>query len=112
MSEVKTYWIYILQCEDGRYYTGYTSDLQRRFRQHRNKTGGAKFTRSFKPTGIAGCWRLEGNRGAAMRVENWIKKQKRSMKSDLINNPAALKTCLDSEIALDFNLSPVDLPLK
>jgi len=106
MSEVKTYWIYILQCEDGRYYTGYTTDLPRRFRQHRGKSGGAKFTRSFKPTGIAGCWRLEGNRGAAMRVENWIKKQTRRTKTELINDPALLKTLLESQTTFEFHLTP------
>jgi putative endonuclease len=104
MSAVKTYWIYILQCEDGRYYTGYTSDLRRRFRQHRNPKGGAKFTRSFKPTSLAGCWRLEGSRGTAMRVENWIKKQKRSVKIELITNPALLKALLQGQMGPEFDL--------
>lgn len=41
-----THFVYILQSRDGRYYVGYTTDLQRRMQQH--KTGkGAKFTRAF-----------------------------------------------------------------
>ena len=40
------HFVYILQCNDGRYYTGYTTDLKRRLKEHQNGSGG-KFTRSF-----------------------------------------------------------------
>ncbi|OGQ21816.1 MAG: endonuclease [Deltaproteobacteria bacterium RIFCSPLOWO2_02_FULL_44_10] len=45
------HFIYILQSKDGRYYTGYTTDLERRFKQHQSGVGG-KFTRSFGATKI------------------------------------------------------------
>jgi len=40
------HFVYILQSSDGKYYVGYTTDLDRRMEQHRNGKG-AKFTRGF-----------------------------------------------------------------
>jgi putative endonuclease len=38
---MKTYYVYILECADGSYYTGVTNDIDRRFEEHQageNKT--------------------------------------------------------------------------
>lgn len=40
------HYVYILQASDGRFYTGYTTDLKRRMNEHKNRKG-AKFTRAF-----------------------------------------------------------------
>ena len=40
------HFVYILQSSDGRYYTGYTTDLGRRLKEHQSGLGG-KFTRAF-----------------------------------------------------------------
>ena len=32
----KTYWVYILKCSDGSYYTGSTSDIEKRLSEHQN----------------------------------------------------------------------------
>ena len=46
-NEVFLMWyIYILKCNDGRFYTGITSNLKRRFKEHKRGRGG-RFTRSF-----------------------------------------------------------------
>ena len=42
------HYVYILECEDGSYYTGYTTDPKRRIDQHFSGKG-AKYTRSHKP---------------------------------------------------------------
>jgi putative endonuclease len=34
----KTYWVYILKCSDGSYYTGPTSDIEKRINEHKNGT--------------------------------------------------------------------------
>ncbi|WP_246047908.1 GIY-YIG nuclease family protein [Hankyongella ginsenosidimutans] len=31
-----SFWVYILQCADGSYYTGHTDDLDRRLAEHDN----------------------------------------------------------------------------
>lgn len=41
----------MLRCDGGRVYTGITTDVARRFRQHRAGTGG-RFTRSFRPAAV------------------------------------------------------------
>ncbi len=43
---MSSHFVYILESADGRYYTGYTTDLERRMEEHRGGTG-AKFTRGF-----------------------------------------------------------------
>lgn len=45
---VKNYYVYILECSDGTYYTGYTNDLANRLSVH-NGGRGAKYTRSRLP---------------------------------------------------------------
>jgi putative endonuclease len=34
------YYLYILECKDGTLYTGITTDVGRRFNEHKNKKGG------------------------------------------------------------------------
>ena len=29
-----TYWVYILECKNGAFYTGYTNDVEKRYRDH------------------------------------------------------------------------------
>lgn len=43
---------YVLLCENGSYYKGYTQDLERRFELHLNGSG-AKHTAKHKPLKIA-----------------------------------------------------------
>ena len=45
------WWVYMLRCRDGSLYTGVTTDVERRFAQHRAGTG-AKYTRSHPPEAI------------------------------------------------------------
>ena len=42
------YYVYILFCADGTYYTGWTADVQKRLAVH-NKGRGAKYTRGRLP---------------------------------------------------------------
>ena len=69
----KSYWVYILICQNGAYYTGYTADLKRRFGEHLAGTAKCKYTRSFKPIKIALSWEVK-NAGLAKRLESHIKK--------------------------------------
>jgi putative endonuclease len=88
MSE-EYYWVYILHCENGAYYTGYTDNLIRRYHMH--KTGKAsKYTRSFKPIGVAQCWQILGTKGLAMQIESFIKRLSKQKKIQVILNPELL----------------------
>jgi len=73
---------YILQCADGTFYTGWTTDPERRVAQH-NKGVGAKYTSTRRPVALV-YLESHPNRTAAMKRELAIKKMKRPQKSRLI----------------------------
>jgi putative endonuclease len=89
VKEQELYWIYMLRLANGSYYTGYTNDLDRRFRAHRDGRG-AKITRSFAPVAVAACWKVHCPKGMAMRIEAWIKSFTREAKQSLIDHPESL----------------------
>lgn len=91
-----TYWVYILHCENNTYYTGYTNNLAKRFQSHLDGTGKCKYTRSFKPIGIAQSWEIAGNKALAMRLERTIKKLSHAEKEKIIACPS-LASCLLGE---------------
>jgi putative endonuclease len=108
MSVEKYYWIYILECDNGSYYTGYTDDLVKRYRLHRSGKGGAKYTRSFKPVRIAQCWKLTAGKGAAMKVESYIKSRERKEKEKIVTNPELLENLFSSETGNTIEITPFD----
>lgn len=46
---MKNWYVYIVECNDGSYYTGITTDVERRVNQHNSKKQGAKYTRARQP---------------------------------------------------------------
>lgn len=66
------YFVYMLRCRGGVYYTGLAADVAKRLAQHLSGKG-AKFTRSYPPEAIAAVWRC-GDKSTAARVEYAIKK--------------------------------------
>lgn len=46
--ERNKHFLYVLECSDATYYTGYTTNLERRIKQH-NDGKGAKYTRGRVP---------------------------------------------------------------
>lgn len=81
------YYVYILHCHNEHYYTGYTNDIERRYREHCEGTAKSKFTRSFPPKALAACWEIEGTVSDALRLEYAIKKMTRRQKQKLIDTP-------------------------
>jgi len=73
---------YILKCVDGTFYTGWTTDPERRVAQH-NKGVGAKYTSIRRPVKLV-YLETHPNRTDAMKRELAIKKMKRAQKSKLI----------------------------
>jgi putative endonuclease len=73
---------YILQCADGTFYTGWTTDPERRVTQH-NKGIGAKYTSTRRPVKLVYLETLS-TRTEAMKRELAIKKMKRVQKIRLV----------------------------
>ncbi|MCU0822705.1 MAG: GIY-YIG nuclease family protein [Spirochaetes bacterium] len=79
----KDYFIYILECSNGAYYTGYTGDIKKRYADHLSGKA-SKYTRSFKPLRIAACWKVKSTRGDALKIEAMIKRLTKSKKTELV----------------------------
>jgi putative endonuclease len=62
----------------------------KRYQSHVDGTGGCKYTRSFKPLSIAQCWKVLGDKSAALKIEAAIKKCSRAEKIRLITEPERL----------------------
>lgn len=77
-----SYYVYILQCMDGTFYTGYTKDLEERTKQH-EKGKGARYTRTHRPQKVA-YFELFSSRSSAMKREKAIKRFTHQQKFDLI----------------------------
>ena len=77
-----TCYCYIVECSDGTYYTGWTTDPERRVKQH-NKGVGAKYTSTRRPVKLV-YLEPQPNRTDAMRRELAIKKMNRIQKRKLV----------------------------
>ncbi|MBA3661860.1 MAG: GIY-YIG nuclease family protein [Gammaproteobacteria bacterium] len=84
------YFVYIIRCENNHYYTGYTTDLTRRLKEHFSGSPKCKYTRSFKALNLAQSWKITGKKAQAMRIERYIKTLSRVEKESLIANPNRL----------------------
>lgn len=49
---IERWTIYVLECEDGKYYIGSTTHRKRRFQEHTSLRGGSKWTREHKPVRV------------------------------------------------------------
>ena len=74
--------VYILRCADGSLYIGWTSDLDRRVRQHQASRA-SKYTRSRLPVEVAACFAV-ADRTEARRLEAKLKALSRARKLELL----------------------------
>lgn len=73
---------YIVECQDGSYYTGYTTELSRRIAEH-NQGEGAKYTRGRRPVKLVYYEKFNTKKKALQR-EYAIKQLNRPQKEKLI----------------------------
>lgn len=74
--------VYILECSDGTFYTGYTDNVEKRVAVHNSKKG-AKYTRSRLPVKLV-YFEEQPTKSDALKRENEIKKLTRTQKQQLI----------------------------
>jgi putative endonuclease len=68
----KPWYLYLIECQDGTYYAGITTDVVKRYQTHLSGKG-AKYTRARKPRRLLGA-RVYVNRSEAAKAE-WAIKQ-------------------------------------
>jgi putative endonuclease len=78
--------VYIVECSDGTYYTGYTTDVNRRVAEHNDGTA-AKYTRGRRPVELVHVESFD-SQSAAMQREHAIKQLRRPAKEKLVRDDA------------------------
>ncbi len=80
----KDFWVYILLCKDGTFYTGYTPDLENRIKLH-TLGKAAKYTRGRRPVKLIWSKNYKYFRKAFLE-ERRIKKLTRKQKEEFISS--------------------------
>jgi putative endonuclease len=99
------HWVYVLAVRNQAYYTGYTTDVARRYRQHCQGSPLSKFTRSFGAQKLLQCWKMP-NKSLALKAEACIKKQNRKTKTILVDQPALLNELFLKQTGIVLNAQP------
>lgn len=93
------YYVYILRCMDNSLYTGITKDLNRRMKEHFEKTNKcAKYTRYHSAYKLEVAWETD-TKALASKLEYHIKKDlNKKQKEELLKNPENLNLFLGEKI--------------
>lgn len=79
------YYVYMLKCGDGSFYTGSTNDVKQRFKKHFGGNG-CKYTAAHQPVELIYVENCHSKRGA-LRREYAIKQLTKNQKIELLNSP-------------------------
>ncbi len=79
-----SWYVYMLRCADETLYTGVTTDVVRRVREHNETALGAKYTRARRPVTLVFKKRY-GSRSTAQKAEAALKQLSREAKILLLD---------------------------
>ncbi|MEK7602044.1 MAG: GIY-YIG nuclease family protein [Patescibacteria group bacterium] len=85
-----SYVVYILTCADGTLYTGVTTDIVRRLKEHNESDKGAKYTKTRRPV-LLGYTEVCASRSAAQKREYIVRNLSRAEKISLISSERNVK---------------------
>jgi putative endonuclease len=74
-------WVYIVECRDGSFYVGSTTDLDRRISEH-NEGLGAAYTRHRRPVQLrwsAPYDRIDDAYAAEKRLQGWSRRKRQAL---------------------------------
>ncbi|MEB8433152.1 GIY-YIG nuclease family protein [Cocleimonas sp. KMM 6892] len=83
MGQISEWFVYMLRCADNSLYTGVTTDVKRRLKEHNEDKAGAKYTRAKRPVSLVYEETAE-SRSAACQREYQLKKLKKSDKESFV----------------------------
>ncbi len=84
---------YLLRCKDSSLYCGYTTDIERREKEHKNKIG-SKYVRAHGFSSLELYIKLE-SKSKAMKMESAIKKLSKQKKEKLIEGDNSILDLID-----------------
>ena len=85
------YYTYMLRCSDNSIYTGMTSNLEKRIKEHLSKSkNGAKYTKSHNAIKLETAWRSK-EKSLACKLEYQIKHLTKKQKESLIKGEKLVK---------------------
>lgn len=97
------FYIYMIRCEDESLYTGITTDVKRRFEEHKEKQQkGAKYTKFHNVIRIEAVWQVT-SRKEASKVEYRLKKLTKTKKEELVKTPLNICDFID----VDFEIKSI-----
>lgn len=82
-KNTKHWYVYVIKASDESLYTGITTDVERRFKEHHDPRKGARFFRGRQPMEVV-FTEMHPDRSSALRRELAIKKLSRDLKLELI----------------------------
>lgn len=83
MTNQSQYCIYLLECNDGSYYCGITTDLEHRLTMH-NAGAGSKYVRSRRPAAVLHHTGYRYTQSEALKIEYKIKQQPKFKKLEML----------------------------
>lgn len=75
------FWVYILHCADGSYYTGHTDNIEKRMAQHQSGES-VGYTATRRPVELVWsqeCYTREEALSAERQLKGWSRKKKEAM---------------------------------
>lgn len=91
-------WMYILECADGSYYTGSTTNLKLRLAQHENGNG-ANHTKKRLPVKLVyfeEFHRIDAAFYREKQVQGWTRKKKEALINGTFNDLPRLAECMNN----------------
>ena len=86
---MSSWYVYIVECCDATLYTGITTNIEKRIREHNTSRLGAKYTRARRPVVLVYIETSE-SRSSASRREYQIKQMTHQQKTTLIQTKIGL----------------------
>jgi putative endonuclease len=88
---VNNWFLYLIRCKYERLYTGITTDVERRFEEHKSSNKkGSKYLRGKAPLRLVMKKKI-GNKGLALKIEAKVKKLSKVKKELLVEGKIKIR---------------------
>ena len=90
-NKMNNWFLYLIRCRHGRLYTGITTDVERRFEEHKSSDKkGSKYLRGKAPLELVMKKKI-GSRSMALKIEAKVKKLSKVKKEMLVDGKIKIR---------------------